>query len=300
MTVAFSPLEGMALQAETSRLLGLLERRGLRAVALKGPGLAERAHGDIGLRSAGDVDVLVARGDLDAAVAVLRGDGYAPSGDRSHDLHRTLSAPGRPEAELHWRVHWHEQRFSGDVLGRCGPGPDGRLVARVEDEAAMLLLFHARDGFLGLRLPADIAGWWDRQVDGGRRGLLDEHAVRYPELARTWRAAALAAEPVTGISAARWLTPCPRTGTRIRLAVRLASWSGRGDYDQHVADVALVDGLLAPAGALPCYVRRQLRGAPGNVLLHAAKVLARFTVALWRVRRRPGDPLPPSARLSGR
>lgn len=279
---------GLAQQVETSELLELLEGRGIQAVALKGTGLAEAAHGDIGLRVSGDIDLLVPAGELHEAVAGLRNAGYsAPLDPVGRDgfpaLHFRLDHPLRTSVELHWRVHWYEPAFSADLLA-------------ARDEAmwgGALLLFYARDGFYGLRMASDLAGWWDRHevVVGG--GLLDEHVRRYPALARTWHVAAVVAERVVGVPATAWLTGARLPDRRSRLAARLSNWNESGDPDQLAANVASVDGLLAPPSALPAVVRRELQTAPdGQRLRHVAKKGSRCAAGLWRVRRRWWSPVP--------
>src|SRR3954469_22988315 len=67
----------MARQAQARAVAGALGARGIRALPIKGPGLAARVHGHIRQRAPGDIDVLVRREDLPAAVDVLRGEGYA-------------------------------------------------------------------------------------------------------------------------------------------------------------------------------------------------------------------------------
>ncbi|MGZ4330333.1 MAG: hypothetical protein ACXVXL_20250 [Solirubrobacteraceae bacterium] len=72
-----------------------------------------------------------------------------------------------PRVELHWRVHWYEDRFAADALE-----PAERPVARAPlrmlpaDGLATLTLIYARDGLSGLRTPADIAAWWDTRCAG--------------------------------------------------------------------------------------------------------------------------------------
>jgi hypothetical protein len=288
----------LELQHLARALVGDLAGRGIRALVLKGPGLAERVHGDPGLRSAGDVDLLVAREQLAPALAAMRARGYGPpTADRVDrrglpHLHFALRAEGSPSVELHWRVHWHEEAFSRAMLERARPAGDGLLAPAPADEAAALLLFFARDGFYGLRIAADLGAWWERFADGAGEGFLTAYARRHPALARAWAAAALAAEQAAGVPAAWWTGGPPRPGRRGGLAVRLACWSQRGAHGQLVANVALADGLLTPTRSLHRFARRQALGAPGARGVHLAKVAARFAIGLWRVRRRPWDPLP--------
>lgn len=267
---------------------------------IKGPSLAEATHGDIGLRSAGDIDILVAREDLPRAIGRLIDDGYSepvegPPGESRPELHYTLSRSDRARVEVHWRVHWHEEAFSRDMLSRAQAGPDGLLEPTVADMAASLLLIHARDGFYGLRMAADLAAWYDRHLSE-TTGLLDSYLGTYPELARSLRAAAVAAEQVVGVPASTWLSDPGTADRRVRLATRLTNWEQRGDRAQLFANLGLVDGLLTPSGALPEFVRRELATGPEDGRpRHRVKRLSRQIAGLWVISRRPWSPIPPGS-----
>jgi hypothetical protein len=162
--------QGLAVEAATRHVTRLLEADGIRVLPLKGPLLAADLHGDTGLRATHDVDVLVGRDKFDRALAVLRGAGFRGGDDPVRadglpDLHFTLRHSDLPPVELHWRVHWDERAFSEGMLERAEPAGDGLLRARPDDLAAALLLFYARDGLHGMRIPADIAAWADRNAD---------------------------------------------------------------------------------------------------------------------------------------
>ena len=149
-----------------SRSLDALEEAGIPALPLKGFALAEDVHADPGLRSYGDIDVLVPAHELHRAGEVLRPFGYVPIEEHPSqrpDLHTVLiDRSGKlPPVEVHWRVHWFEEAFSEQMLARSHRHDGGRRRAQPTDELAALLLFFARDGFLGLRLAADLAAWWD-------------------------------------------------------------------------------------------------------------------------------------------
>lgn len=64
------------LLQELTRVSGLLEASDVRVVAWKGPALAVIAYRDAGLRQCADLDLLVCPTQMDAAVAVLAGNGY--------------------------------------------------------------------------------------------------------------------------------------------------------------------------------------------------------------------------------
>jgi hypothetical protein len=90
-----------------------LQSAGLPFVAMKGPLLAQRVYGDPGLRSFGDLDLLVAPPDADRAEAALAGLGYRPTVPltapqvrtlRRFNKERTLTGPhGAFSLDLHWR-----------------------------------------------------------------------------------------------------------------------------------------------------------------------------------------------------
>ncbi len=256
---------GLARQMETE---WVLETVGVPALPLKGTTLAQDAHGDLGLRSSSDIDVLVAREDLPAAVERLRSHGYLTQDEDLPALHVLMYRPGRVHVELHWRVHWYETEFARELLAN----PD------VAHTGASLLLFYARDGFHGLRLAADVAAWHDRHEADG---LLDELALRHPGLARTWSAAALAAERIVGVPATSWLSSDAGLDRRARLAVRLANPAEIGVAAQRAADILLVDLLLSPVVALPTVIRREAGTAPdGRRGAHLLKKAARCARSL--------------------
>jgi hypothetical protein len=289
----------------TSGVVDALERAGIPAVALKGSVLAGRLYSDEALREYADVDVLVARSELARATSVVRGLGWveAPSAELPR-LHRLLYHPGAslPVVELHWRIHWYEARFAEALLDRSRMRDGVRQLDDL-DELAALLLFYARDGLAGLRYAADVAAWWDRHgsptVSARLEGLMAEH----PELAEPWRAALLAAMAIGGLPDDAAPPSCRPRSRRGGLAVRLANWDLSGEPDQVNANVAFMDGLLAPRPVLRAFLRRQL--LPASTALptprgpepaadsrhrdrggrHAAKLLLRFILALWRLRR---------------
>jgi hypothetical protein len=295
---------GLAFEWATRRVSAWLAAAGIRSLPLKGPVLAAEVHGDVGMRSTADVDVLVAEGDLDRAAQILVENGFSPPTDvrRANglpDLHLVLEHPELPPVELHWRVHWYERAFSADVLARAAPGPDGLLRPAADDQAASLLLFYSRDGFHGVRQAADVAGWWDRRAGEMPKAFLEGHTRRYPELVPALTAAARVAEQVTGTPATEWLGSGAGAGRRVDVATRLADWTQEGDRDQLRANISLIRGLLGPPLSAPALVRRELLSygsGPFERAAHVAKMCVRYVLALWRVRgNRRWAPLPTSA-----
>jgi hypothetical protein len=91
---ALNALRNLARTAEVVRLLRLA---GIESIVLKGPLLSHDLYGDVALRVAGDVDVLVRERELLAAAQALAAAGYRPDTPltptvvaryrkRSHDL----------------------------------------------------------------------------------------------------------------------------------------------------------------------------------------------------------------------
>lgn len=284
---------GLAIEAATARVAAALARDGVRALPLKGALLAAEAHGDIGLRETSDIDLLVAAERIDDAVGILcDGLGYSRPHDVRRpnglpDLHYELHHGSLPAIDLHWRVQWYEHAFSEGMLAAAEPAADGLLRAQPADLIASLLLFHARDGFHGVRVPADLAAWWDRHGDSLPARALEPIAAGHPSIASALTAAAVVVERLTGVPAVGWLGAAAAAGRRIATAVRFADWDQTGDRDQLRANISLVGGLLAPPGSLPEFLRRELTvpGGPAAASAeHAVKVSARYLIGLWKVR----------------
>ena len=109
-----------------------------------------------------------------------------------------------------------------------------------------LLLFYARDGFTGLRFPADIAAWLDRHPTLAPPDALAAAAREYPELAAALAAAARAVGRAIGEDR----LDRPTVRGRTRLAVRLTDPAMHDQITQIYANAALVNLLLTPSGQL--------------------------------------------------
>lgn len=291
---------GMLLEHLTIAITTRLGETGIRSVPLKGAVLARDLYGDPGLRSSRDIDLLVDAADLEGAVRQLETLGwqrYQNPNDRGRrpDLHEILYRPRLPRVEVHWRVHWLEDRFAGDALGRARlVEAESRLRLTPEDEFASLLLFYARDGFSGLRLAADVSAWWDQHGDSrDPASLLDPIAARYEALTGSLRVASSILEQLIGL-------PAWRPGAlplRSRISRALSNPFLEGVPPQLNADRGLVDVLLATRGQHRAAISRQLirvrpdqeevAAAKGHlprsfVLLHAARVIGRWLFAMVR------------------
>lgn len=312
--VAQNQARGLALEALSAELAARLDEAGVPVLVLKGPLMARRLHGDVGLRASNDVDLLVHAEDLPRAAAALEPLGYVKANEtvvRSHglpDIHDTIKSTEAdlPRIELHWRVHWYEEEFSRELLARSRPDAGGLRQPTPADELALLLLVYARDGLYGLRAPADIATWWARHGEGARP--LDDHWTAHPRLRRPLAAAAIAADRIVEVPA-QALVPVHALGWATpRLAARLANWSQVGDLDQLSANTGLVDALLSPPSELRHFVRRRLYVSRGEIeemydlkstarlrvgvmrLLHAPKLALRYAAGLWGARRLEAEP----------
>jgi hypothetical protein len=269
---------GAFLQLLALRLVGALADAGIRSTPLKGPFLGEAIYGDVGRRYADDVDLLVAPRQLRSAVDVVRTLGYRAPADHVEDgglplLHFALvhDQERLPPVELHWRIHWYEASFACERL----LPPDVRAPAAWRpapvDELASLLLFYARDGFIDLRLAADLGAWWDTFGSRVGGGALGELVGSHPALGRVLAAAANVAEKIVGLPPATQLFASDHKLTRRdRIAVRLANPNPHASHPQLYADMSLVDGLLAPPGGLGAFLRRQLL-PPREVLSQRAQ-----------------------------
>ena len=147
--------------------------------------------------------------------------------------------------ELHWRVHWYEESFARDLVRRSVVENGVRIPSARDEMAAALLFFH-RDGFLGLRLAADVAGTWDLRRDELAPHSVAEVALCHPALAPALIAAAEVASATVGLPGAQLMGTAGGLTRRTRLAVNLANWQLNGDRDQMQADQALIDGLSTP------------------------------------------------------
>jgi hypothetical protein len=252
------------LQLVSARVMSALMDAGINSTPLKGPMLGERIYGDPGRRLSSDIDLLVAPDRLRAAVDVVIGLGYAAPTDYVERgelplLHFALPHEREelPPVELHWRVHWYERRFASErLLAQAGDSPADWRPAPA-DELVALLLFYARDGFVDLRLAADLAAWWDVYGSEVDSAAIAKLLSAYPALSRVIRVATKAAERTVGLPATQILG-VTELGLRERIAVRLANPNPHTSASQLYADMGVVDGLLMPPGEFGSFVRRNV------------------------------------------
>ena len=292
------------------QVIEALRARGIAAAALKGPGLGEELHGEAGRRLSSDIDLLVPAARLHDAVTVAAELGYEQPTDPVEEnglplLHFAMPHGELPAVELHWRIHWYEERFAeerllplADANGDWRPEPVNRLVA--------LLLYYARDGFSGMRQATDLAAWWDRFGDGLAEGELEARLAVYPQLRPAASAAAQVGDRTVGLPSARLLNSSA-LGSRGRVAVALADPRPYATMQQLYAEIALIDGLLTPRGGFAAYLSRQIAPSAEVIQDHADKaigghmtsrlgyamrILGRCALALARLLHIPGTLAP--------
>jgi hypothetical protein len=261
---------GLLLERLTLDVVSSLERAGVRVVALKGPLLAERLYGDLGMRLSTDLDLLVPPESFHDAVAILSRSGWSRPTDVPWEdglpLFEWSLAPRddwRPPIDLHWRLHWHERDFSRAFVERSRPNRDGALVPNPADELVALLLHYTRDGFCGLRSAVDIAAWWDRHGDELAPGALDELAADHPEVLPAIVAASAVVRERLGVPVERVLGALGRLDPHAyRRAGRLQDLVGLCTGHERRALTVLVDWDVTPPGGRVAFVRRNFAPPP--------------------------------------
>ncbi|MEN9575091.1 MAG: hypothetical protein RL514_2946 [Verrucomicrobiota bacterium] len=179
--------QGLARAAELTRITGLLDWQGIKALAFKGPLLSVQLHGEAGVRHAGDLDLLLAAEDVPRADAALREAGYrraypgfelTPFQWRKFlDLHHEVSllhAQRGITVELQWRLEGlQDASFDALWQDRVPVELAGRSLMTLPAEMGALYLFAhgAKHGWLALCWLLDVAlllqdarvakaGWW--------------------------------------------------------------------------------------------------------------------------------------------
>lgn len=151
-------------------VLGALRAAGVAAMPVKGLVLAETLYGGLGLRSLGDLDVLVRPADLPAARAVLHAHGFTQEHDPGYDnLNHPFHDPPyyRPASggsvclELHWGL-WATRFFGlgAEALWQRAATAQihGAMLTILSPEDTLLhLAIHRSRSALRLRFVCDIA-----------------------------------------------------------------------------------------------------------------------------------------------
>ncbi|MEO8302757.1 MAG: nucleotidyltransferase family protein [Betaproteobacteria bacterium] len=148
-----SAKRGLFLCAALLAVLDTLQTEGVAALPLKGPVLAAALYPDPALRPSSDVDLLVHRRDIAAALHALARDGYALDSRLARIRVPTLLAvncevlvrhPQGAPIDLHWEIaqRGFPFRFDPDVLWRSvrPASLEGRAVPGLAPESQLLFL----------------------------------------------------------------------------------------------------------------------------------------------------------------
>lgn len=188
-----------AMDAELGRVAGLLEEAGIVAVAYKGPTLAVRAYGEVGLREFGDLDLLVPRAEvLRARNLMVRKADYVREYeltdaaekalvDSHAQYHLVVRSRGLGHlVELHWKSDpdFPVERLEDPEWMHMARGQDPRVPTLPDEDLMLVLCIHgAKHAWLSLGWLVDVAELlragmpidWERlrtralAMDAGRR-----------------------------------------------------------------------------------------------------------------------------------
>ncbi len=261
----------LSLTAELLRVVALLEERGVPALAYKGPTLAAVAYGDTGLRQFSDLDLLVARQDIDRVESILSSAGFAPSvaltarQRRSFLAHTCELGYGLTDPRVFLDVHW---RFAAAFFG-TGPDPaaalerrrhvmvGGRNVPTLATEDALLVLclngaFHM---WWRLSLICDVAeliqsydGWdWQGLLGRARDLGMLRMVLLGLALAGEWLSAPV---PVDVMAVAAGDRPV----SALRARLRQTLFAGRVAWPSLLGEIAFQVGTLGGSRARLSYL----------------------------------------------
>ncbi len=102
----------MLMSAELIRIIQLLEKNSIEALAFKGPTLSQMAYGDITLRQYADLDVLVKKEDIYKIDTLLKSRGYqrvlklSPVQEKVYIQNAQDLGFYHPKSGLHFEMHW--------------------------------------------------------------------------------------------------------------------------------------------------------------------------------------------------
>jgi hypothetical protein len=117
----------MRLYAELSRVLEVFHNEGVEVIVLKGVALAQTVYGNIGLRSMGDIDLLVRKENLSRAKKIMVDLGYVtPMFEYSNEWYNEnhfhlppfFHSENGVKVEIHWHVVKPSKPFHAKMIGR--------------------------------------------------------------------------------------------------------------------------------------------------------------------------------------
>lgn len=114
------------MTGELIKILACLEAEGVRAIPFKGPTLALRAYGDVGLRQFGDLDILVHRKDVPRLKEILIAHRFTPKPEltktqQAAQLRFDCAYNFESQQGVMLDVHWDfvARHFSFDIDVNC-------------------------------------------------------------------------------------------------------------------------------------------------------------------------------------
>ena len=183
--------ENLAMAAESIRLRNQFQKAQIPLLFVKGITLAHIAYGNIGVRHSKDIDLLIAREDIEPASNLLEVSGYR----RSEPDPRLSDAQVRSlrrlrknssfiheetehEIELHWRL-FDNRYMLGDITVMSAQHSvtiaEGANIPTLNDEDlfAYLCAHGASDGWFRLKWLADITALLEKRAAGDIQLLFD-------------------------------------------------------------------------------------------------------------------------------
>jgi hypothetical protein len=157
-----------AMELGRDRVLAILRAAALDPVTLKGAALATTVYGEPAERNYGDIDLLLARDEIDAAMLALERQGFhvpgseaVEAGYREHHFHVRVQRPDGIIVELHWELsraieplHLDATAFRAESVVVAGT-PRVR-VPRPELTLLHIVAENLRDGFDRLTRLVDV------------------------------------------------------------------------------------------------------------------------------------------------
>jgi hypothetical protein len=256
--------EHLAMAAEALRLQRLFDEAGVPVLFVKGASLAMLAFGNLGLSGGQDIDLLVPRGAIPAATAIVETAGYRcfdpPPGISNAQLR--LLMPIRKDfgfthcstdvrIELHWRLFLNPHAMADSSImaaSRIVPLTDtlGLRTLGQEDLFAYLCMHGALHWWNRLKWLADVNALLACMPEDGV-----EHLIRAAEARGAGRAAAQALLLCrrllgTAVSARVAATLGKSATVRWLEATALnAMTTGQGEHDPHGARFGTTRGSLS-------------------------------------------------------
>jgi Uncharacterised nucleotidyltransferase len=281
----------LRMTGQLVRLLALMRRSDIAAVAYKGPVLSEFAYGDAAVRQTVDLDILVRAQDVIHAAALLEVNGFRRVEPRSDVPARALlrdqcevvleRGNRDPIVELHWRVGQRFAAGSIDAALLIGRGqPSTLLGVEVpalcpEDVLLTLALHGARHAWETLELITTFGAVINKLADEQQ-----ERALKTAEQHRCLRRFLVACLVARDVVGARVSSTVENRALADHLAVRLA----------RLVQDEMFSGVISGRFGLPMsnlLWQAKAHDSPWDGMTHFLRRLATPSYADWDAVRLP-------------